>query len=265
MTSISLERAEVSSDPFPHLIAYPALSDNMYEELRAGVPPPEAFDQKGKGRKLELDVAETAPAFAVLDPDYRQRLLALRALLRDTAPILAARFAQALEAKYTWLLGEVLAREVLAAGWTTTNGRVMGRAPGYTLDPHLDSAHLGMTCLLYFSDALRPEDGALGLYRPETMPQVRTASTYYPHKEEGIASQLVRSIPIRQNLFVSFVAGPTSLHGFGRSASEAQGWRFVYQCHLMPRGLDMSALGPRMPDEQRRRWAKYLEPSGAEM
>jgi hypothetical protein len=258
MTAIQLEHADVSSDPFPHLVAYPALPEELYRELHAAVPEPGAFDLRGKGRKLELDIAESAPAFARLDPARQQRLIALRTLLRETAPMLAARFREALDEKYAWLLGHTLARQVLSAGWTTTNGRVMGRAPGYQLDPHLDSAHVGMTCLMYFSDALRPEDGALGLFRPDTTPEVRTASTYYPHKEEGIASRLVRSIPIRQNLFVSFVAGPVSLHGFGRSASEATGWRFVYQCHIMPKGLDMTALAPRMPEAQRSRWAKYL-------
>jgi hypothetical protein len=251
MTSIPLDDAEVSSDPFPHLVAYPALPETTYQQLRAHLPGPEGFELKGKGTKLELDIAENAPAFAALDAARQAGLIALRQLLRDTAPVLGERFRDALEEKYAWLLGDVLARDVLATGWTTTNGRVMGRAPGYMLDPHLDSAHVGMTCLLYFSDAPRPEDGALGLYAPEVTPEVRSASTYYPHKAEGIASRLVRSIPIRQNLLVSFVAGPRSLHGFGRSASEATGWRFVYQCH-------MAALGPRMPDEKRRRWAKYL-------
>ena len=97
------------------------------------------------------------------------------------------------------------------------------------------------------------------------MPVVLTASTYYPHKAEGIASTLVTSIPVRQNLFVAFVMGPTSLHGFGRSAQEATGWRFVYQCHVVPRGLDMMALAPRMPEEHRRRWANYLEPAEPRM
>ena len=159
MTVLPLDQAATSFDPFPHLVSYPAMPQNVYDEFRAAVPEPEAFVAKGKGVKLELDIVETGAAFAGLDAGRRERLLELRELLRRSAPMLAERFRAPLEQKYAWLLGEELAAETLAAGWTTTNGRVMGRAPGYTLQPHLDSAHFGMTCLLYFSDALRPEDG----------------------------------------------------------------------------------------------------------
>jgi hypothetical protein len=35
----------------------------------------------------------------------------------------------------------------------------------------------------------------------------------------------------------------------------------VYQCHVIPKGLKMDALMPKLPDEQRRRWQKYLDQS----
>lgn len=194
----------------------------------------------------------------------QDRLLELRRLLRDAAPVIASQFAGPLRDKYAWLLGEALATRVLAEGWTTTNGRVMGRAAGYTLDPHLDSAHFGVTCLLYFSEAVTPEDGALGLYRPDRQPEVLDASTYYPDKAEGIASTLVTSIPVRPNLFVAFVCSPVSLHGFGRAAG-ASGWRFVYQCHVMPRHFQIDQMLDQLDDAHRARWAKYLPVQGPTM
>jgi len=260
MAKLKLDSAEISLDPYPHIVSFPALPESAYQRFRNAVPPVEAFDLKGNGAKLELDIVETGPAFAALPQECREVLLELRQLLRDTAEDLAGTFAEALCAKYVWLLGEQLAREVLTKGWTTTNGRVMGRAPGYRLDPHLDSAQQGMTCLFYLTDAPTPEDGALGLYRAEKPLEVLAASTYYP-KAEGVATELVKTIPVRQNKFVSFVAGPSSLHGFGRDSGKAQGWRFVYQCHVIPTGLRMDALAPRLPDEQRRRWEKYIRPT----
>jgi len=260
MPKLKLDSAEISLDPYPHIVAFPALPEEDYRRFKNAVPAVEAFDGKGSGVKLELDIVETGPAFAALPVERREVLLELRQVLRDTAADLAGNFADALRAKYVWLLGEHLAEEVLAAGWTTTNGRVMGRAPGYRLDPHLDSAQQGMTCLLYLTEAPMPEDGALGLYRPDKPLEVLGASTYYP-KAEGVGAVLVKTIPVRENKFVCFVAGPSSLHGFGRDSGKAQGWRFVYQCHVIPKGLKMDALGPRLPAEQRRRWQKYLDQS----
>ena len=260
MRKLKLDSAEISLDPYPHIVSFPALPEEDYRRFKNAVPAVEAFDVKGNGIKLELDIVETASAFAALPPERREVLLELRQLLRDTAADLAGLFADALRAKYVWLLGEELAREVLAAGWTTTSGRVMGRAPGYRLDPHLDSAQQGMTCLLYLTDAPTPEDGALGLYRPEKPLEVLAASTYYP-EAEGVGTLLAKTIPVRENKFVSFVSGPSSLHGFGRDSSKAEGWRFVYQCHVIPKDLMMDAVAPLLPDEQRRRWEKYLRPA----
>lgn len=260
MPKLKLDSAEISFDPYPHIVSFPALPEEEYRRFKNAVPAVEAFDVKGNGLKLELDIIETGPAFVALPPERCEVLLELRQLLRDTAADLAGTFADALRAKYVWLLGETLAQEVLAAGWTTTHGRVMGRAPGYRLDPHLDSAQQGMTCLLYLTDAPTPEDGALGLYRPEKTLEVLKASTYYP-TVEGVGAVLAKTIPVRENKFVCFVSGPSSLHGFGRDSSRAQGWRFVYQCHVIPKGLQMDTLAPRLPDEQRRRWEKYMRPA----
>jgi hypothetical protein len=130
--------------------------------------------------------------------------------------------------KYSWLLGEALAAEVTAAGWTTTNGRLMGRAAGHVLRPHLDSAHFGVTCLLYFSDAATLDDGALGLYRLSRRPEVLDASTYYPDKSEGIESSLVTAMScVRISSWPSSVVRSPCT---GSAAVTATGWRFVYQC-----------------------------------
>ena len=50
--------------------------------------------------------------------------------------------------------------------------------------------------------------GALCLYRPEREPELLHAGTYYAEREEGIAVELVESIPISGNLFVGFLNTP---------------------------------------------------------
>ncbi len=254
---LRLSAAELSPDPFPHLILDNALDADLFASTLEAIPTPDRFALKGRGRKLELDLHQSSPELLALPAEHQRRLLAIRDLCRASAPVLAERFADTLAAKYEWLLGADLARDMLAGGWTTTNGRVMGRAPGYQLGPHLDSAHVGATCLLYFTEALTPADGALGLYKPEREPAVLEASTYYPEKSEGIASTLVKTISIRPNRFVAFADTPVSLHGFHRS-TDASGWRFVYQCHLLPANLVIDDLIPRLDDARRERWRKYL-------
>jgi hypothetical protein len=257
ITLQGLDTAPVSPEPFPHLELYPAVPESEFDSLRNALPAPDSFALKGKGLKLELDIIDGYPAFDALAAAQRERLMELRDTLQAAAGRLASRFAEPLQDKYAWLLGDSLAAEVTAAGWTTTHGRVMGRRAGYHLDPHMDSAHVGITCLLYFSEAMTPEDGALGLYRLERQPEVRDASTYYPLKEEGITSTLAKSIPIRPNLFVAFLNGPRSVHGFGRAAG-ASGWRFVYQCHVLPRHFRIDKVADRMDQAHRARWERLL-------
>lgn len=263
--TLAIENATCFENPFPHLQVFPALDNVSFDRTLALLPPPAAFDLRGKGLKLELDVIEETAAFSALSGTQQANLLALRQGVRDAAAHIAERFAAPLRDKYVWLLGEMIATEVLGAGWTTTDGRVMGRAPGYRLQPHTDSAHYGATCLFYLSDALTPEDGALGLYRPARTPEVRDASTYYPHKAEGIEISLVKTIPVRRNLFVAFISGPSSVHGFERQSTSSIAWRFAYQCHIVPRGLDMQEMALRLSETHRSRWARYLTeaPPGA--
>ena len=262
MARLRLEAAEISHDPYPHLVSFPALPEEDYRRFKAAVPGVEAFDVKGNGTKLELDIVEDGPAFMALPAG------APRGAAR-TAPAPARHRAGSCRhlrrrrcAKVRVAAGQPLAQDVLAAGWTTTNGRVMGRAPGYRLDPHLDSAHQGMTCLLYLTDA--PNAGG---WRARVSIGRKSRSRCGPRapiipRPRASAPTLVKTIPVRENKFVAFVAGPSALHGFGRDSGKAQGWRFVYQCHVIPKGMRMDLLMPRLPDEQRRRWEKYLQPKG---
>lgn len=257
-----LRSAPICEEPFPHLQAYPAFEADDFEVLRSAFPPVAAFDVKGRGLKLELDVVEEGRAFAALTEPSRAALLALRESIRNAiAPVLIDRFRAPILEKYTWLLGEPVASEVLAAGLTTTNGRIMGRAPGYRLDAHLDSAHFAVTCLLYFSTVETPEAGALCLYRPERALQVLHASTYYPAQSEGVEVEVAKTIPVRENLFVAFVNGPRSLHGFSRSnpGGTATDWRFVYQCHIVPRDFDIGRVAPTLTQDRLARWADYVD------
>jgi len=256
MATLALDSADVFDDPFPHLVLDNALSADVFEATLRALPAQDGFAVKGRGLKLELDIVESSAALIALPTEAQNTLLELRQRVRASASALASTFEVTLREKYRWLLGDAIADEMLATGWTTTNGRVMGRAPGYQLGPHLDSSHVGITCLLYFSEARTAAEGALGLFRPDREPAVLDASTYYPEKAEGIGSTLVKSIAVKPNRFVAFADTPVSLHGFHRT-SDASGWRFAYQCHVLPAGLRIDDVIPLLDDDRRHRWRRY--------
>jgi hypothetical protein len=241
MTKLDVERGDIHSEPFPHLTLYPALAADDYAALKAAIPPIDRFAHQN-AYKAELWGHHGVDALAALPVETERAIAAMRNAVREAAPALVAQFSDALLAKYQWLVGDEIAKEIAQGEWTTTNGRVMARAAGYVLKPHLDSAWYGITCLLYLTDAETKEEGALALYRPERVPDVRAAGTYYPRNAEGIRIKLAKVIPVKENLFVGFVMDRTSVHGVTRDTERAKGWRLAYQCHIVPAGHDVKAI-----------------------
>ena len=241
------------------MIVQAAFGNDEFASLKTHFLELGTFDVEGRGRKLELDIIESDRTFGALPEDTRSAWRGLRDTIRSASAVLADRFGPEIRRKYTWLLGADLADEALAGGLTTTSGRIFGRAPGYKLDAHLDSSKFAVTCLLYFSNAATADEGALSLYRPERTPAVLHASTYYPEREEGIPVELVTTIPIRENLFVAFLNGPTSLHGLRRAPDTSLQWRFAYQCHIVLRNFDIALVADRLGESERARWSKHLK------
>jgi hypothetical protein len=83
-------------------------------------------------------------------------------------------------------------------------------------------------------------------------------------KEEGIGVELVKEIPIRENLFVSFLNGPMSLHGARVDpGADLDRERLAYQVHVVPRKdprPEMDRHLQRLDDPLARgRWERYWE------
>jgi hypothetical protein len=75
----------------------------------------------------------------------------------------------------------------------------------------------------------------LCLYRPEQRPELRHTSTYYPVKEEGLSVELVKEIPICENLFVAILNDAESLHHVRVDpGSDLARERLAYQAHVVP-------------------------------
>jgi hypothetical protein len=256
-----VEAAVLHDDPFAHVVVDELLPADVFERLAAAIPAERYFD--GNKKKLDLDTADANEHFRAAPERTQAVWRAVRdAIFRDAVtPILARRFADGLREKYEFLFGPEIASEVLARGFTSTPGRIQGRRPGYDLKPHLDSAHFGITCLLYFSTSGADDSGALCLFRPEREPEVRHSSTYYPVEQEGISIEVAKTIPIHENMLVAFLNERNALHGvkIDSGAQKADFVRYAYQCQIVPVGFSIEKLYPRLSGEAKTRWQRVVE------
>ena len=260
-----VETAELQTDPFPHLVIPDLLPEPFFRRLADSIPPVAEF-QPDDDVKSNLRIMDSNQYFQAAPEQFRETWTELRDdVIRDTvAPVLVRRLEAEIREKFAWLFSAELADEIMAAGLTSSDGRIMARRPGYKLNPHSDSAQYAVTCLLYFTNADDAESGALCLFRPERRPELRHTSTYYPAKEEGIDMELVKEIPIRENLFVSFLNGPMSLHGARVDpGADLDRERLAYQVHVVPRNdprPEMDRHLERLDDPLARgRWERYWE------
>jgi hypothetical protein len=260
-----VEEIEIQRDPFPHAVIPDLLPEEFFRRLTETIPPLDAF-QPDDDVKSNLRIMDSNQYFAAAPEPFRKTWTQLRDdVLRSTiAPILVRRLEADIRDKYASLFSPELADEIMADGLVSSDGRIMARKPGYKLNPHSDSAQYAVTCLLYFTSADDADTGALCLFRPERRPELRHTSTYYPVKEEGIAVELVKEIPIRENLFVTFVNGPESLHGARVDpGSNLSRERLAYQAHIVPRRDPRSEMDrhlDRLDDPlARRRWQRYWD------
>jgi hypothetical protein len=261
-----VEGAELHPDPFPHVVIPNLLPDAFFGLLAGSIPPLEFFEQSKRGLKANLVLEDDDPYFAAAPQDFREVWTKLRdgVVSEEIAPLLVRRLESAIREKFAALFSSEIADEVMADGFETTGGRIMARKPGYVLRAHTDSAHYAVTCLLYFTSAEDESSGALCLFRPERTPELRHVSTYFPDREEGIEAELVKTIPIRENLFVAFLNDQASLHGLQVDRTDdSQGDRITYQSHIVPRRdlrPEAATLIERLADPAaRQRWARYAE------
>jgi hypothetical protein len=260
-----VESAEISRDPFPHLMIPDLLPEAFFQRLATAIPPLESFEQSKRGIKADLPLRDENPYFTGAPEGFREvwRQLRDEMIRAVVGPILAQRLENEIRAKYADLFSPEIADQILEGGLVTSDGRIMSRKAGYWLKPHTDSAHFAVTCLLYFTVGRNETSGALCLFRPERAPELRTVSTYYPEKEEGIGVELVKTIPIRANLFVAFLNGRRSVHGVRIDPSDGSAAsRLSYQAHILPRHNirhDAESFVEDLPDPAaRRRWRAFI-------
>jgi hypothetical protein len=260
-----LEGTAIDRNPFPHVVVQDILPEPFFRQLRQVVPAVAQFEPDDE-IKANLRISEGNTFFDRAPTRFRSAWSRLRDdVFRDVvAPVLSRRLADDIREKYATLFSPDVAEEIVAAGFGANDGRIMARKRGYNLRPHSDPAHFAITLLLYFTAADDASSGALCLFKPERKPELRKTGTYYPEREEGIGVELVREIPIRENLFVAFVNTEEALHGVRiepGAASEQE--RLAYQAHVVPLSdprLNLERYLDRLEDPAAiARWRDYHE------
>ena len=261
-----VESAEIRSEPFPHVVIPDLLPEPFFRELAGSIPPLDTFEPSKGGLKSDIPLGETNAYFKAAPDAFKTAWRRLRddVLRTQVAPVLIDRLRDDLRAKYADAFSPEIADEIMADGLVSSDGRIMARQPGYHLKPHLDSAHFGITMLLYFTAADDESSGALCLFRPERTPAMHNVSTYYPEREEGIAVELVEEVPIRENLFVAFLNRRNALHGVRIDATDGPPMtRMTYQAHILPARdvrKDVEDFADDLADpDARTRWQRYAE------
>jgi hypothetical protein len=261
-----VESAEIKTEPFPHVVVPDLLPEPFLRELASSIPPIELFEPSSRGIKFDLPLGETNPYFQAAPEEFKApwRQLPDEVYRTALAPLLVSRLERELREKYADAFSPELADEIMAGGLVSSDGRIMARKPGYHLKPHLDSAHFGITLLLYFTLGADESSGALCLFRPERTPEMWDVSTYYPERVEGIEVELVEEIPIRENLFVAFLNRRDALHGVRIDATDGpETIRMTYQAHILPTHdprKDAESFVEDLADPAaRKRWERYVE------
>jgi len=237
--------AALEHDPFPHLVVEPLLPPDIYARLLDALPPPVFF---AGGRDEHWAVPSgVAPLYSrqvwafvanTLAGDILYR--ALNAKLEPVVRDYVRTFCPALPAD-------------TAVALHPSDGRIMLRRPGYTLEPHRDPKWGFVTALMYLARPGDSEEFGTQLYRVRDDPEAASGSVHYLDRAQ---CELVRQVPFRANSMLVFV-NSVGAHGASipADAQPANLERYLYQFRLGPTSKVISRILSLMPPEKAALWA----------
>jgi hypothetical protein len=244
-----LATASRREDPFPHVWVENVLSPRLYTALKDAWPETELFppEERDNRRDLVPRPPGTSPAdsrastYDALPEQQRalwdyfvlgvNRAIVGPWLQRLFEPEIGARTALIAD---LWKQGRVTKDYYEPPHRPKMNvGRLMMRAKGFRLRPHVDALPYLVTVLYYFpEDGQRTELGTT-LYRtPRALSDEELADTgktvYFDRS--GLTATAEFHAPFRANCLLAFANTPRSAHGM--EITEAGPWRRAYQSHL---------------------------------
>ena len=254
----AVDRASLHTDPYPHVIVPNLLPDDAFRVLLEAVPSEEFFEGDDP-RRLDLKT----PDRAILPLHWSA---IWRSFSRDIVggvlgPALAARFRPHARDYLRLSIGDELVDEALALPLQTRGLRLMLRRPGWKLSPHLDPRDQFITTLLYLARPGDPESHGTQLFSVDRENFVATwANTYYP-EAEGLRCDLVKTLPFRGNLCLSFLNLGGGAHGaeLPADAKPADLKRVAFQFYMGPDRDALNAVIDRLPPEMQVAWKRRVK------
>jgi hypothetical protein len=244
----AVARAELVSDPFPHLIIDRWLPTDVYETILRALPPAVFFAEKEMSRQRLLVPFSFAPAYSRLVWTFVTDHIVPNAL----RPALEQKFKCAIDDYVRSVLGHVAA-DAPPLDLRTSDGRIMLRRPGYVIQPHRDPKWGFVTGLVYLARRGDAEEHGTQLYRVRDDEEAPTDKPYYVDESR---CELVKAVPFRANTMFAFL-NSRGAHGASipADAQPPDLERYVYQFRLGPSAASMQQLFTAMPSERQLNWA----------
>jgi len=245
----AIRRAELRTDPCPHVVIGDLLPDEWCDELVNAIPPALFFKNHNLARQ-EMQVPFVfAPAYQRFVWDTFFREVIEGAMLAG----IQAQFGPALDA---FVARHWPALPAMAAGnvrMHVTNSRLLLRRAGYEIKPHRDPRWAFVTSLVYLQKREDAVTYGTQFYR---LKQERDTSHSSPLWAEYDECELVADLPARRNSAVIFV-NSTGVHGASVPVdAPADLKRFVYQVQFGPDDATKRALIEALPEDRRPMWSR---------
>ena len=249
----SVAAAPLLTDPLPHIVVDPLLPPKAFQTLREAVPHEDFFD----GLKTRKDLRGIDRAVIPLFARAVWQSMSRDVVRRVLGPALAERLQPHIRRFLQLTVGDAFVDEVQSLPLEVHGLRIMLRRAGWKLPPHMDPKDQFVTTLLYLGGPGEPEQYGTQLFRVDDNPDFvsRRANTYYP-EDEGLRCDLVKTMPYRGNLCVSFLNLGGGAHGADvpADAQTADLERRVFQFYMGPDRPSLEAIVDRLPASFQAAW-----------
>jgi hypothetical protein len=250
--------ATVHTDPYPHMVLEPLLPPGAFQTLVEAVPSEEFFE----GEK-HLDLRGLGLPTTIVPLFSRIIWRSLRADIVGPVmgPAIAERFRPYARDFLRHSLGDDFVDDALALPLYPHGLRLMLRRRGWTLPPHCDPRDQFISTLLYLAPPGEGDTYGTQLFRVlEENFVPRYANTYYP-EDEGLGCELVKTMPYRGNLCLSFLNLGGGAHGAAvpADAQPPDLKRLAFQFYMGPQREQLEAVIGRLPADRQIPWTRRVK------
>lgn len=240
--------ATVERDPFPHIVVDGWLPDAVYQRVLDAIPPSVFFDAERDPAKQRMIVPfDLAPIHSRVVWEFVADTIVGRVLYQA----LNAKFRPAI-CDYVRTFCSSLPDDIDLT-LHPSDGRIMLRRPGYTLNPHRDPKWGFVTGLMYLAREGDNEGFGTQLYRVRDDADAPSGSVYYLDPSR---CELARTVPYRPNSLLVFLNSGGAHGAFIPADAQPPGLeRFLYQFRLGPSSKVIKRLLQHMPPDKAATWS----------